>query len=311
MTVTELPRHSARREACAVESYEGVAHIAGANIHYTYEAPPDASNTVPMLLVPGFCSTEELNAGWRRALAASGKPAISYDQPRSQGFGDLDPRNYWHPAKLPTLAATAVMHDVTSETGSKQFDISGHSMGGAVAANLALQNPNHARTALFVASTGLAKHCWPQMLGRSAVFAHNEMAEASWQLAFENPLAALGNLHYIWRNPSRTLAEGLRAATVDIRPEITALGALGLKTGAIQFPKDSLFPPSENTEATKRLFDAYEVLPNPNANHLAPQLLPRQVAGAQLGMLARLHAMPPPLEPSPEPQPSTPLALAA
>src|SRR5690606_31547163 len=81
-------------------------------------------------------------------------------------------------------------------------------------------------------------------------------------------------LHYVGRNPWRTAAEGLAVGSGDIRDKVSLLGSMGIKTAALQFQSDHFFPVEGVREHSAERFDIFRVFPDPEANHMWPQLQP-------------------------------------
>lgn len=271
------------------EKLRGVAHIAGAAIEWTYERPEHITDEIPLIGLHGFGGVKSSYREFRTQVAQRGKGAITYRPARSRGYvGDVDPGNISNPGKLLSQAAWAVMRDVKATTGDTRFDASGHSMGGFTLTQLAKHKPEYLRTAIYVGSVGLDDHTVPQMLGRALRFVNTELRPSG--LIFGNDgRVALEGLHYMLRNPVRTVGEGLNAAGCSLKKDIPLIRAAGIKTGAIQFNKDTFFPTDRVTEESAHLFDHYQVLDNPNANHIAPQVLASEVAEAHIQMLKKLH----------------------
>ncbi len=272
------------------ERIRGIAHIAGAAIEWTYERPEVIEDEVPLIGLHGFCGVKSSYREFRSQVAQRGKPAITYRPARSRGYlGDVDINNVRDPGKLLSQAAWAVMRDIKKSTGDTTFDASGHSMGGYTLTRLAKHKPEHLRTAIYVGSVGLDDHSVPQMLGRAVRFIQDELRPSGLISGTENRRIALEGLHYIVRNPLRTATEGLNAAGCSLKHEIPLIRAQGIKTAALQFELDTFFPTASVTEESSHLFDHYQVLENPTAKHIAPQILASEVAEAHINILKKLH----------------------
>lgn len=275
-------------KAVATIKTRGATRAASADIIYTLEQPAEETDNAPVLIVPGYGGIMSAYRNFRHSLAEAGTPAISFRVSRSQGKGDASPLNYLLIGELASKATYAIMKDAHSRFGCMEFDLVGHSWGGHAATNVAMRRPELVRSVTYLASVGLEDHSLAQMLGRSLAFVQYELAPALEQLVGDSGAKiALESLHHILRNPARTAAEGIAAARCDIRPAVKRLGALGVKTAAVQFSHDHFFPPEETTLHTKRLLDAYEVMPG-WANHLAPQLQPARVVEAHRRLLGQL-----------------------
>lgn len=271
------------------EKIRGIAHIAGAAIEWTYERPETVTDGIPLIGLHGFGGVKSSYREFRSQVAQRGKSAITYRPARSRGYiGDADLNNVRNPGKLLSQAAWAVMRDVKNTTGDTTFDASGHSMGGYTLTQLAKHKPEHLRTAIYVGSVGLDDHSVPQMLGRALRFVNKEL-RPSGLVSGRDQRIALEGLHYLVRNPVRTVAEGLNAAGCSLKQDIPNIRAAGIKTAALQFELDTFFPTHRVTEESAHLFDHYEVLENPTANHIAPQILASEVAEAHMNILKKLH----------------------
>ena len=271
------------------ERIRGVAHIAGAAIEWTYERPETVTDDVPLIGLHGFGGVKSSYREFRSQVAQRGKSAITDRPARSRGYiRDADFNNRRNPGKLLSQAAWAVMRDVKNTTGDTTFDASGHSMGGYTLTQLAKHKPEHLRTAIYVGSVGLDDHSVPQMLGRAARFINKELRPSGLVIGSDSRIALEG-LHYLARNPLRTITEGLNAAGCSLKQDIPHIRAAGIKTAALQFEQDTFFPTARVTEESSHLFDHYEILENPAANHIAPQILASEVAEAHMNILKKLH----------------------
>ncbi len=76
-------------------------------------------------------------------------------------------------------------------------------------------------------------------------------------------------------NPVKTILEGLADNFSDLRADVTALRAQGVKMINTPFTQDGIFDISEVTANSARLFDVFEPF---NSNHLGPQLYPDEFA---------------------------------
>lgn len=273
----------------------GVARIAGAKVEYTLEQPVEPNgmaSQVPILLAHGYGGIKTAYQQLRSHIAQSGKPAITYRPARSMGLvGDLDPRNLLHPEELSGKAAWGVLRDIRDSLGYEQFDLAGHSMGGRTVADIAVRKPEHVRSAIFIASVGLDEQSVPRMIGRALHFLPKELPSVARRSIWDSRgRIAMESLHYIIRNPQRTLAEGLSAAACNLRAHIEELDEQGTPTAGIQFQNDVFFPFDTIKQASEGLFDVHHVYDNERSDHLTPQADPRGVALAIQRVLDELHA---------------------
>lgn len=279
------------REIYPTKTINGVARIAGAEVRYTYELPQQVIDEVPLLIVPGYGGVKSAYQRLRQTVAAHGKPAVSFRPPRNQSMlGGLSPAHLLQPSKLQSQASWAVMRDIEMADGPGEFDLLAHSMGGQTAINAALHKPEHVRSIIFMASAGLDLHTLRDMRERGTNFLKEELFPNLGRLAMgHHPKIAPDTLHYIFRNSRRTIQEGISVANCDIREKVKSLGGIGIKTAALQFPADRLFPLDGVVKHSSKLFDVFRVYSDPNAGHLTPQLDPVNVARANLSILEELH----------------------
>ncbi len=293
-TVVALVPEPADFERMPTERLRGVAEIAGAKVEYTLEQPTDATDQtddVPILLAHGYGGIKTAYQQLRSNIAQAGKPAITYRPARSMGIVcDLKPTNILHPEELSGKAAWGVLRDIRDTHGHQQFDLAGHSMGGRTIADIALRKPEHVRSAIFIASVGLDEQSVPRMIGRALRFLPKELPSVARRAIWDSRgRIAMESLHYIARNPQRTLAEGLSAAACNLRASIEDLDEQGTPTAAIQFQDDVFFPFDSTKQASENLFDVHHVYDNEKSNHLTPQADPLGVALAIHRVLTELH----------------------
>ncbi|MGJ4887048.1 alpha/beta fold hydrolase [Bradyrhizobium sp. HKCCYLRH3099] len=101
----------------------------------------------PIVLVHGFASTKNVNwiyPGWTTELRKAGRRVIALD---NRGHGDsaklYDPKQY---------AIAEMASDVTAlmdHLGLSSADVMGYSLGGRIAAHIALTTPERLRSAIF------------------------------------------------------------------------------------------------------------------------------------------------------------------
>src|SRR4051812_11413408 len=75
-------------EEVPTRAIRGIARIAGAKIDYTHEAPlhdEDVKDQVPLIIAHGWGGSELTYAELRQEIAKRGKPAITWNSPRSKG----------------------------------------------------------------------------------------------------------------------------------------------------------------------------------------------------------------------------------
>ena len=292
------------RRAVPLFVYSGIAEIAGAQVSYTYREPTDEAmitDEVPLAITPGWGGPELAYRSLGVATAEMGKPSITYNAPRSKGLHDLNPYHLFKVAKFASQAAWGVMRDVKDTLHHELFDVYGHFLGGQTAVNVALHKPQHVRGVILDGSCGLENTTLREMINRTGQFGKEELWPALPKLARGNgPMIGLQALHYIFRNPPRTLAEGLNAGSANLHPHIKELVARGIGAAAIQSPKDIYFHAEAVERDASHLFgDRFHVRHDPEANHLAPQLDPYGTAQAIMHLLGQRPELTPAAQPEP------------
>src|SRR5687768_11422112 len=86
------------REVFPTRRLKGVAEIAGARIPYTLELPDQVNDEVPLVIANGYGAVQDAYDRLRHFVAISGKPAVSFEPPRSQSLlGGFHPLHLFHP----------------------------------------------------------------------------------------------------------------------------------------------------------------------------------------------------------------------
>src|SRR5689334_13896609 len=78
------PAYLANRDEHFSYIRQGIAHIGGTSIKFTFEQPLEAQDSVPLLLVPGYGGIKPAYRELRKAVVAEGKPAVTFKPPRTQ-----------------------------------------------------------------------------------------------------------------------------------------------------------------------------------------------------------------------------------
>lgn len=113
----------------------------------------------PFVFLHGFGGDHEAWTHLTRGLSEKA-PSLAYDLP---GHG----RSGTHPARSPEQAAEAIAADLY-QRGHQRINLVGHSMGGAVAFLLALQNPLLIRSLFLIAPGGFGPEINQRLLRRFA-----------------------------------------------------------------------------------------------------------------------------------------------
>ncbi len=263
---------------------QGVVKVGGAAVRYTYERPEEPIDTIPLIITPGYGGIKPAYRDLRNSLAIHGKPAITFRPPRTQSMtASFHPKHLLNPDLLLAQATSAIARDILERYGFleefEQVDAAGHSMGGPAVVSAALHRPRRFRCITAMASAGLDGHSLFDMARRGPGVISGELVPAVKDIRKRSDTRSVRDIvHYIARNPYRTVAEGLTVGSGDIRDKVASVGRLGVKTAALQFPNDRFFPVEGVREESANLFDYFREFPDPEANHVWPQLAPEDVA---------------------------------
>ena len=273
---------------------QGLVNIGGAAIRYTYERPEDITDPDPIVITPGYGGIKPAYRELRNSLSVHGRPAVTFRPPRTQTMSaSFDPIHLLHPDRLLAQATYAVSKDIIQRYGLiddfEKVDAVGHSMGGPAVVSAALHKPEYFHTVTAMAAAGLDGHTLLDMVKRAPSVVRAEIIPAISDIRQRSDVRSLKDIiHYMARNPWRTLAEGLTVGSGDIREKVAILGSLGVKSAALQFADDRFFPVEGVREKSAHLFDAFYEFPDPLANHVWPQLEPETVAHELVNITADL-----------------------
>lgn len=107
----------------------------------------DEGEGEPILLIHGFASTKEINwvgPGWVSALVAAGRRVIALDNRGHGASAKLYERDAYDPGIMADDALALLDH-----LGLQRADVMGYSMGGRIAACLALKAPDRVRSLIL------------------------------------------------------------------------------------------------------------------------------------------------------------------
>ncbi|MDQ0509252.1 alpha/beta fold hydrolase [Ancylobacter amanitiformis] len=107
----------------------------------------DEGEGEPVLLIHGFASTKEINwvgPGWMSTLVRAGRRAIAFDNRGHGASTKLYEREAYDPAIMARDALALMDH-----LGLPRADVMGYSMGGRIAACLALEAPERVRSLIL------------------------------------------------------------------------------------------------------------------------------------------------------------------
>ncbi len=120
--------------------------VAGLRTHYR-----DRGQGLPIVLLHGSYSSLHTWEGWSEALSPHHR-VVTLDLP-GHGLTGPDPEERYRPAAMADFVET-----FTARMGLRRFVVGGNSMGGRVAAELALRDPNRVERLILVDAAGLAHH---------------------------------------------------------------------------------------------------------------------------------------------------------
>lgn len=262
-----------------------------ANVESTLESPLAAQDKVPLLYIPGYQGIKPAYYQARTHTARYGRRAISFKVDRWQEWlADFHPKHALHPERLHVQAVKGIMDFYSQLYGFEQYDLSGHSMGGWIAALVAERWPHLVRSVILDASAGLEPHNALTLAPRLPLFAFGELIPGAinGRLGFENlslrKVALQGLLHSVI-NPYRTASEGLAVSRCDVRPKLTTIREKGIKTAIVGYGSDRLLPVSKMYQHARHLVDEFIVFPINEAGHLGPQGYPAEVAQLHVDLL--------------------------
>lgn len=268
--------------SCVVR--QGIVRIGGAAIKYTYERPEDPVDTTPLVITPGYGGIKPAYRDLRSSIAAHGKPAVTFRPPRTQSLmASFHPTHLKHPDMLLAQATYAVTRDIVQRYGLLEdfvkVDAVGHSMGGPAVVSAATEHPEYFRSVIAMAAAGLDGHTLWDMTKRTPGVMKYEIMPAIKDIRTRSDIRSIRDIvHYAARNPWRTLAEGLKVGSGDMRDGVVEIGKLGVRTAALQFTGDRFFPVDGVREQSADLFDQFYEFSDPEANHVWPQLQPEAVS---------------------------------
>lgn len=286
---------------------EGVGRIARASVPYHFEIPEEIIDPVPLVVVHGYLGTEDFYAPLRRYIARNGKPAITYESARVQELlAGLHPEHFMRPSRLLSQEVWAIIREIikNEKTIKKTenpdfttdvFDLDGHSQGGPTSTSVAQAKSDYIRSIILDASAGLEKHNLRKMVRRLPSFTKRELlpAVASGEMSYVTEVAVVFRaLHHIYRNPARTLAEGIAVANSNVREVLPEISAQGIGTGMVGYRNDRLCPVDNALRDGGHLVDIAYVFDNPEAGHLAAQLYPEEVGHTHLQIFSALNTSP-------------------
>lgn len=250
-----------------------------------------------VFLCPGFTDGKDGLRRLARMMTKRGVTTVSIDHPRFFHPEYKDDQEA-HKADNILLAATAARELLERNI---VFDMVGHSEGGANTSRFALEHPDMVENIVVMASGGLIENDnVEKIFFRAARHPEHLIRHIRHFMSHPNyDLRILGNTgKYVLKQPLKARQEAAQIATADIRGRFADLRNLGIRSGALQFPVDELFPLDKVQESvcndempSGTIFDIFSVYPYEDAGHLTPQLHPDTTAGILLAMTTELKKL--------------------
>ncbi len=271
----------------------------GAVTRFTVQIPETILDPVPLLIVHGYCGPEVIYEKFREAVAANGKPAITYRPTRTQDMSAAFSRQHrLHPERLLTQTALGALYGSAKLLKKKghapdAYDISGHSMGGRGATKVAHLHPEFVRTVILNEAAGLDGHSFTDFLSqRFPAFVAKELTPAllNSQFAYRSSRKiVMQGAEYILKNPYKTVSEALTAGGCDIKEDVSLLGKLGVASSILVAESDTMISAAGTARKSGHASDLFAVYGDPKANHLYPFTHPLETALTHLQIIEALH----------------------
>lgn len=217
-------------------------------------AAPSSAAGPPILLLHALAASWRW---WRPVLAhlGRGREILVPDLPGFGGSPGLPPPI---PDQAGSIAATLDLLDIPGA------HVVGHSMGGAVAAELAARRPERVRSLVLVDTAGWPIRIFPRYLARLA---------QPWSWCRPSFLPILVS-DVVGTGPVRIAVGARRLLTYDIRP---ALPAITAPTLVVWGERDRLLPPEMGRDLARRIPGAgFHIVPG--AGHIVPTDRPAELA---------------------------------
>jgi pimeloyl-ACP methyl ester carboxylesterase len=239
----------------------------------------------PLVLLHGFGG---FAAGWRTVQKRLGKAALAFDLPGHAG--SLDYPGFG----TASFAAKAVVQELDLR-GISQFHVAGHSMGGAVAALIAIGQPGRVMSATLLSPGGMSSQINAPLLRSFAKAGNKEELEFCLRQMSAPGAAISSNLIRDMaaqrRGPGQREALGhiveriLRGEEQGVIPA-DALAALAMPVTVVWGSEDAVMP----CAALQSLPGHFRAVLLPGAGHMLLDEAPEHVAGAITATIARAKA---------------------
>lgn len=268
----------------------GVVTTPHEQIVFSVKSPFELIDSHPIEFFPGFTDGVDGADRITNAYAESGKAALTLSYPRTEhpDFVDDPEGHKVNSAMLVLDAFRSILPNL------QEADAQGHSEGGSNASRACLEFHEEFRTLVVMGSGGLIKGDTRAKITRRALGNPQTFIRLTGQM-FSHPGYTVSlvrsSADYVRQNPVKARKESVRIASADIRHRFLVLSSkVGIPTGALQFPNDSLFPLKLVMKSTGNgeIFDIFRVYPYGDATHTTPQNHPRTTAAEVLEMTEEL-----------------------
>lgn len=286
--------------------------VRGYRIHYLEASPPDGSRGTTLLLVHGLGDRGEAWAPLIPSLTAAGYHVYA---PDLLGYGRSDKPNIEYSIRM---EEQVLMHfvwalrlgDIDPKTNASTFDLAGWSMGGWIAADLALDQPAWINRLVLYDSAGLRF----QPTFEPDIFTPHDEAGLRRLMEILSPRPA-AMPHFIARAALRKLERNSRVVQSSMDSMESGRDLLDNRLNAIQQPtlivwgsEDHLLPISTGLEMHREIPNSVMATIT-GCGHLAPAECTRPVLDATIQFLKANPPMPRGEETLPGTTPPTPQNL--
>jgi predicted alpha/beta hydrolase family esterase len=284
MSLTRLPSHETVNlvEPSIEEAY---AHVAGAKIHvYTHIPGNITEDSEQILIADGYFSRARNYEKLAAFLARQGHIVTRHEPADGQAGYVRAHHSHWDGDKLSCQAIDASRKKTNEildlDPSTKQVMI-GHSLGAYHGAKFAEHRPQYVKQLIPVASAGMDKHDFPEMLERTGHVMMTHLPDVAYELG-ANPAQFMYNsmMHVFetFGSPSkfdRRFREGLTAVYCDTKSSLHKARQSGIPIDIICFTNDAYSTVDENTRAAKETDSRLHII---EGNHLTPQFEPERLA---------------------------------
>lgn len=251
----------------------------GHRIHYLEARPPDGSRGTPLVLIHGLADRAE---SWSPQIASLAAAGYHVYVPDLLGYGRSDKPDITCSIPVETAAVAGVLHAL----GIRHADVAGWSMGGWIAAELALEQPKLVDRLVLEDSAGMRfKTTFSRDLFTPADEAglHRLMAMLSPHPRSLAPFVARAALRRLQQN-ARVIQGSMDSMESGSDLLDHRLGAIEQPTLIIWGDQDQLLPISTGLEMHREIPQSVFAVAT-GCGHLAPSECARPVVQATIEFL--------------------------